>query len=153
MVELSVDGAVAHLTNEWADIPDVELGLECFANEAHPKLKTFFAEVLESSIEPSTLKKGASLTSKEGVINSKGFVLSSDLAQEAKSKNIRVDAYILLMAAKQVKNETAKKELHDASNWLIANGPLYSAEWVSNMKQYYQIVQGSLASCFEMEQP
>jgi hypothetical protein len=151
MVELSVNGVVNHLKNEWSDVPDVALGLECFESEVSPRLKHFYVEVLDSSIEPQTLKKGSFLTSKAGVINSKEFVLSADFAEEAKSKSFRVDVFTLIMASKQVESSMAKNELLGASDWLKVNGPIFSTNWVSKIEQYQGIIQGALGSCFEME--
>lgn len=151
MVELSVNGVVNHLTNEWSDVPDVELGLECFESEVSPKLKQFYIEVLKNSIELQSLKDGAFLTSRAGVINSKEFVLSADFAEEAKSKSFRVDVFTLIMASKQTSSSTAKKELLEASDWLKVNGPIFSTNWISKIEQYQGIIQASLGACFEME--
>jgi hypothetical protein len=151
MVELSVNGALTRLSADLGDMPEKEIGLSCFTTEVTPKLKSYFTDTLVNSLDTDTLKQGAYLSGQAGVINSKDFILTSDLAKEAKSKEIRADVYMFYMASKEVDTELAQKELLDTSNWLKTNGPLYSKQWVGTIKQYFSIIQDSIGACFEME--
>ena len=151
MVELSVNGALTRLSADLGDMPEKEIGLNCFTTEVTPKLKSYFTDTLVNSLDSDTLKQGAYLSGQTGVRNSKEFILASDLAKEAKSKGIRADVYMFYMASKEADTPLAQKELLDTSNWLKANGPVYSKQWVGTIKQYFSIVQDSIGACFVME--
>ena len=151
MVELSVNGALKRLSADLGDMPEKEIGLNCFTTEVAPKFKSYFTDILVNSLDSNTLKQGAYLSNQAGVKNSKQFILASDLAKEAKSKNIRADVYMFYMASKDAGTPLAKKELLDTSDWIKVNGPLYSKLWASRIEQYFSIVQDSMGACFVME--
>lgn len=151
IANLTVKGALQNFESGLKDKGYPETGKikECFKRDFDPIARDFYAELYIKSTDLATLKEGADISSRKSIQQVKDFILTSNLAHEAKQNSMRVDVYTFYLASMKADNDKDKTELLAVSNWLKKIAPDFTKEFVSSTASFFKLMNSSVQKCID----